>query len=296
MRSKLLALCGATAVALVGAVAFAAGPAQAAAPAVTSTSVRTGDHNCEFPDTEIKALAEVSVAKAPAAVSGVISEIIGCIELEVVDKCDGRTVITLTNWAVSDNKWTRLTVKILGQEYVVKGGPDHTPVVITLGPPPVEDVQAYVVFEFNGWHIEKPVGDPYSWEKPSACVDESPSPSSSPSPSPSVSVSPSVSPSVTTTTASSSGPLYDNCTEAEAAGVTPISKGEAGYSSDLDGDADGVACEADDIGGGAPLPTTGDSLTKPALTGGVAAALGALLLLSVFLKRRRTANEIPTQK
>src|SRR6185295_3117723 len=166
MRRKLLALVGATAVALIGTVAFAAGSAQAAAPAVARTSV-TGQH-CEFPDTEIKALDTDSAAKASEAVSGVISEVIGCIQLEVVDKCDGHTVITLTNWAVSDNKWTRLTVKIRGTEYVVKGGPEHDPVVITLNPP-VEDVQAYVVFDYTDpsgthWHIEKPVGDPYTWE------------------------------------------------------------------------------------------------------------------------------------
>jgi LPXTG-motif cell wall-anchored protein len=252
MRRKLLALFGATAVALVGAVAFAAGPAQAATPAVALPSV-TGQH-CEFPDAEIKALDEIAPAKAQAAVSGVISEVIGCIQLEVVDKCDGRTVITLTNWAVSDNKWTRLTVKILGVEYVVKGGPDHTPVVITLGPPGVEDVQAYVVFEFNGWHIEKPVGDPYTWVKPSACVDESPSPS----PSPSVTVSPSPSVSVSTSTPTTTAPA-------------PVLNGP-------------------------DLPTTGDSLTKPAVTGGVALALGGLLLLSMFLKRRRTAIEDTTQE
>jgi hypothetical protein len=74
--------------------------------------------------------------------------------------------------------------------------------------------------------------------------------------------------------------------------VTPINQGQPGYSLNLDGDADGVACEADDVVGGGPdLPTTGDSLTKPAVTGGVALALGGLLLLSMFLKRRRTAIE-----
>jgi Excalibur calcium-binding domain len=36
---------------------------------------------------------------------------------------------------------------------------------------------------------------------------------------------------------------YANCTEARAAGVTPIYRGEPGYSSQLDRDGDGVACE-----------------------------------------------------
>jgi hypothetical protein len=36
---------------------------------------------------------------------------------------------------------------------------------------------------------------------------------------------------------------YANCTDARAAGVTPILRGEPGYSSKLDRDGDGVACE-----------------------------------------------------
>ncbi|WP_323742696.1 excalibur calcium-binding domain-containing protein [Nocardioides islandensis] len=36
---------------------------------------------------------------------------------------------------------------------------------------------------------------------------------------------------------------YANCTEAEAAGVAPLYRGQPGYRRDLDGDGDGVACE-----------------------------------------------------
>lgn len=36
---------------------------------------------------------------------------------------------------------------------------------------------------------------------------------------------------------------YANCTEARAAGVTPIYRGEPGYAARLDRDNDGVACE-----------------------------------------------------
>ncbi|MED4727042.1 thermonuclease family protein [Aneurinibacillus migulanus] len=43
--------------------------------------------------------------------------------------------------------------------------------------------------------------------------------------------------------ASSSNIQYKNCTEARAAGVTPIHEGEPGYSRKLDRDGDGVACE-----------------------------------------------------
>lgn len=44
-------------------------------------------------------------------------------------------------------------------------------------------------------------------------------------------------------TTSSSNIQYKNCTEARAAGVTPIHEGEPGYSRKLDRDGDGVACE-----------------------------------------------------
>jgi len=36
---------------------------------------------------------------------------------------------------------------------------------------------------------------------------------------------------------------YKNCTEARAAGVTPIYAGEPGYAKHLDRDGDGIACE-----------------------------------------------------
>jgi endonuclease YncB( thermonuclease family) len=37
---------------------------------------------------------------------------------------------------------------------------------------------------------------------------------------------------------------YKNCTEAKAAGAAPLHRGDPGYSSKLDGDGDGVACES----------------------------------------------------
>lgn len=36
---------------------------------------------------------------------------------------------------------------------------------------------------------------------------------------------------------------YKNCSEARAAGVTPLHKGEPGYRPGLDRDGDGIACE-----------------------------------------------------
>ena len=37
---------------------------------------------------------------------------------------------------------------------------------------------------------------------------------------------------------------YKNCTEARAAGVTPIYRGSPGYAPRLDRDNDGIACES----------------------------------------------------
>jgi hypothetical protein len=36
---------------------------------------------------------------------------------------------------------------------------------------------------------------------------------------------------------------YENCTAVRAAGAAPIHRGEPGYSSKLDRDDDGIACE-----------------------------------------------------
>jgi hypothetical protein len=46
-----------------------------------------------------------------------------------------------------------------------------------------------------------------------------------------------------TATKSSSSVYYENCTAVRAAGAAPIHRGEPGYSSKLDRDGDGVACE-----------------------------------------------------
>ncbi|MTD15456.1 hypothetical protein GIS00_16090 [Nakamurella sp. YIM 132087] len=37
---------------------------------------------------------------------------------------------------------------------------------------------------------------------------------------------------------------FSNCSEAKAAGAAPVHRGDPGYSSDLDRDGDGVACES----------------------------------------------------
>ena len=48
---------------------------------------------------------------------------------------------------------------------------------------------------------------------------------------------------IATATAAAPSAYYANCTEARAAGVTPLYRGDPGYRSGLDRDNDGIACE-----------------------------------------------------
>lgn len=57
---------------------------------------------------------------------------------------------------------------------------------------------------------------------------------------------PTLQPNTATPPASTAAPAavyYKNCTEARAAGVTPIHSGQPGYAAHLDRDGDGIACE-----------------------------------------------------
>lgn len=65
------------------------------------------------------------------------------------------------------------------------------------------------------------------------------SPSAAPTAAATVAPSPTVKPTATT----ESNVYYNNCTEAKAAGAYNIKRGQPGYSSKLDKDNDGVACE-----------------------------------------------------
>ncbi len=109
-----------------GAVANAAAPTQA--------NVSTPRTWCEFPEVvqELPSVAKVDAEKNLS--EGGLSKVLKCLEYKVVDKCDGTTVITAVNWAVSDNLKTRLTFEILGKDYTVIGGPDHKPVVVVCRP------------------------------------------------------------------------------------------------------------------------------------------------------------------
>lgn len=180
MRRRLISLMAALAIGTVGALAFAAPGNAATTPARIFTL-------CNGPEQEVpsKAAAESIVSKIdPTA----------CLDIQFTDKCDGTTVVTMTNWAFNDNKFTVLTIKLNGKEYTLKGGSDPNTETVVLGPK-VEDLQPILVFRFTTpggtVTIEKNYGDPWTWEEPKACVSPSPSASATatPSPSPSVSVS-----------------------------------------------------------------------------------------------------------
>lgn len=56
-------------------------------------------------------------------------------------------------------------------------------------------------------------------------------------------------------------PYYPSCAAVRAAGKAPLYRGQPGYRSGLDGDADGVACETGSVA--RPVPTTAPVRTTP---------------------------------
>jgi len=186
MRQRLIAGLVAVAIGLVGAVAFAS-------PSNASTTF-TG---CQGPEQEVSKAAAALIVKDidPAA----------CLDLTAVNKCDKTTVVTMTNWAFNDNKFTVLTVELNGKEYTLKGGSDPNTEIVVLGPPGIVNVQPKLVFRFTTpdgeIQIKKNYGPPLTWEEPKGCVSPSPSPSASANPSPSPSVSTSTSAPKTTSAA-----------------------------------------------------------------------------------------------
>lgn len=67
-----------------------------------------------------------------------------------------------------------------------------------------------------------------------------PPPAEPPTTTPPVTAPPATAPPVQRAAPSAS---YANCTEARAAGVTPLYRGQPGYAPKLDRDGDGIACE-----------------------------------------------------
>ena len=69
------------------------------------------------------------------------------------------------------------------------------------------------------------------------------SPTLEPTPTPAPTVVPTPPPTATTTAAAAAIVVYKNCAEVRAAGKAPLHRGEPGYSTELDHNGDGVACE-----------------------------------------------------
>ncbi|OPH60812.1 hypothetical protein BC351_16570 [Paenibacillus ferrarius] len=90
----------------------------------------------------------------------------------------------------------------------------------------------------NIWSVENYAQEDGFHEKAVKTIT-SPAPTAQPK----ASLKPSSSPVPKTETKEHSEVYYNNCTEAKAAGAYNIKKGEPGYSSKLDRDQDGVACE-----------------------------------------------------
>ncbi len=127
------------------------------------------------------------------------------------------------------------------------------------------------------------------WAAPA--VTPTPSASVSATPSASVSAIPSATPS--RTPSASTSPRFASCTEAYAAGYENIGRTSPWYRPELDSDADGIACEANDLvtpsaGGearGGSLPVTGASVLGFAGAGVLLVCAG---LAAVWHARRRT--------
>lgn len=82
-----------------------------------------------------------------------------------------------------------------------------------------------------------------STTKPTTTTTTLPPPTTT-TPPPPTTVAPTTTTVTTPPTPAATPPVrYKNCTEARAAGVTPIHRGQPGYAKHLDGDGDGIACE-----------------------------------------------------
>lgn len=190
-----------------------------------------------------------------------------CLEVTSVSKCDNTFKVTVKNTSVGEGSFVWAVNLNKSEEILIKG----------------KDEQSG---NFNkGDVVQVRVGadqlfKAFEWVKPEGCTSTAPS-SSAPTSAAPTSAAP-----TTTGAPVTTGPLYANCAAADAAGASPINEGEPGYTLDLDGDADGVACETD----GSDLPVTGSSLTTPLITGGALAGAGAGVLLFMLYRRRRNSE------
>jgi hypothetical protein len=305
MRRKLLALFGATAVALVGAVAFAAGPAQAATPQVSATSVVEED-NCLTPQkvesTEAPSLKTLSFGHHRATKP--------CRQADVVDNCDGTATVTVSNTGNEDA--LKVLFKVNGKPSKWLGGGESE--TFTIAVKDASDIEISSLFFGDGFHWVTLVEHEWTWN--ASCLEVT-----------SVSNCDGTFKVSVHNTSTEDGEfiwslgLNDSTETKIEAGATlseNFTKGDivqirVGKDNEVVKTLEFV--QPKDCATASPtpvtpttsapaapqpqvpdLPTTGDSLTKPAVTGVAAIALGLLIVGSMLLKRRRTGAEVSTEE
>lgn len=315
MRRKLLALFGATAVALVGAVAFAAGPAQAATPA---PSIATGntESDCLQPQQS-----EAPVLSFEKLSFGHVRGSLPCRQIEITNNCDETVTVLVKNTGDADaikvqfrinpdgpaNTWT--------SEWLAGGESDS--VTLSADDAAGVDVESFYLPKF-GWKTFATIPQ---WEWNASCLEVTSVSNCDGTFKVSVKNTSTEDGEFvwslglndsTETKIEAGATLSENFTKGDVVQirvgkdnevvktlefVQPTDCATASPSPSVSASTSTPTTTAPaPVLNGPDLPTTGDSLTKPAVTGGVALALGGLLLLSMFLKRRRTAIEDTTQE
>jgi LPXTG-motif cell wall-anchored protein len=188
MRKRTIAVLAGLFLGMVGTAVIAL-PASAA---VTAQQTSVARAICEAPTAPAIEPADSQLA-AEQSVNKMTEEFpnfLSCLKVTFTDKCDGTVVIHLQNDAVIDGSFSRFTVRILGKDYLVKGGPDaeENAIDVTVPKDKNEDIQLALVFVVSkkdgSITIVHNYLDPHTWELPDACPTASATPSSAPTTAP----------------------------------------------------------------------------------------------------------------
>jgi hypothetical protein len=310
MRRKLLALFGATAVALVGAVAFAAGPAQAATPA-PSTAITGDKEDCLKPQSpEVKLL---SFSRTQIALP--------CRQITFIDNCDETVTVNVANTADADSPFDvrfRIQLGAPGPagDWVSKalnGGDSDS---VTLAASDNEDIQVQSRYP-AGVGPWLNFGDEHSWSWNASCLEVTSVSNCDGTFKVSVHNTSTEDGEFvwslglndsTETKIEAGATLSENFTKGDIVQIRVGKDNEVVKTLEFVQPKDCATASPTPVtpttGAPAPapqpqtpdLPTTGDSLTKPAVTGVAAIALGLLIVGSMWLKRRRTGAEVSTEE
>jgi hypothetical protein len=296
MRRKLLALVGATAVALIGTVAFAAGSAQAAAPA---PSIATGDKESDCLQPQGPSLAPTVekvdfnrfIVKLP------------CRQVQFTDNCDGSVTVLVANTADADSPFE---VRFRIGDWIshsLRGGESDT---TTVAADDADDINVESRYPAEIGHYV--TFAEHSWEWNASCLQITSVSNCDNTFKVSVkntgvaagefSWQLGINP-PTGTDIPAGATLSENFTKGDIVNIRWGKDNELVKSLEFVQPKGCVTptptTSAPEAPGpvlnGPDLPTTGDSLTKPAVSGIAAVALGLLILGSMWLKRRRTAAE-----